>query len=108
MATIAENIGVILEDGIQAWVGTRFGSVDKPLAQIRLDKGEQVEIIGKVTLSRCHPSLLGARWLIGVPLDRDGFVDRTQGRGEPFVIYDEIWGGDDPLGALNRLLAAIS
>jgi len=25
-----------------------------------------------------------------------------------FGIGDEIWGGDDPLGALNRLLAAMS
>ena len=25
------------------------------------------EVIGTVTLSRCHPTLVGARWLIGVP-----------------------------------------
>ena len=25
------------------------------------------EIIGTVTLSRIHPSLIGGRWLIGVP-----------------------------------------
>jgi ethanolamine utilization protein EutN len=48
------------------------------------------EVIGKVTLSECHPSLIGARWLIAVPFAQEGLRDRTQGRGEPFVVYDEI------------------
>lgn len=60
------------------------------------------EIIGKVTLSRCHPSLRGARWVIGVPLDRDGFENPKQGRGEPFVIYDEMGGGEGSLIAVSE------
>ena len=48
------------------------------------------EVIGKVTLSKCPPSLTGARWVIAVPLTRDGINGKTSGRGEPFVVYDEL------------------
>jgi ethanolamine utilization protein EutN len=48
------------------------------------------EVIGKVTLSQCHPALIGARWLVAVPLAQEGLRDRAQGRGEPFIVYDEI------------------
>ena len=48
------------------------------------------DIIGRVTLSQCHPSLRGATWLIGVPLTADGIQGKPTGRGEPFVIYDEM------------------
>jgi len=51
------------------------------------------EVIGKVTLSARHPSLAGARWVIGVPLSAEGLVDRRKGRGEPIVIYDELSAG---------------
>lgn len=52
------------------------------------------EIIGKVTLSKSHPSLRGARWLLGVSLDRAALAgDENAGRGEPFVIYDELGAG---------------
>ena len=47
------------------------------------------EVIGKVTLSRCHPSLTGATWIIGVPLSHRGLCGDEAGRGESFVIYDE-------------------
>ncbi len=50
------------------------------------------EVIGTVTLSRCHPTLVGARWVIGVPFSlkalRDGSPD-----GEDLVIYDELGAG---------------
>lgn len=60
-----------------------------------------IQTIGKVTLSRCHPSLRGARWLIGVPLKTDALRGASGGRGEPFVIYDE-------LGASHEALIAVS
>ena len=60
------------------------------------------EIIGKVTLSRRHPALKGARWVIGVPLDREGLEDTRHGRGEPFVIYDELGGGEGALIAVSE------
>ena len=59
------------------------------------------EIIGKVTLSRTHPSLQGSRWVIGVPLTADGIAKLSTGRGEPLVIYDE-------LGAHSGALVAFS
>jgi microcompartment protein CcmK/EutM len=50
------------------------------------------EAIGTVTLSRCHPTLVGARWVIGVPFSlpalREGLPD-----GEDLVIYDELGAG---------------
>ena len=50
------------------------------------------EVIGTVTLSRCHPSLAGFRWVIGVPFSltalRAGKPD-----GEDLVIYDDLGAG---------------
>ena len=37
------------------------------------------EVIGTVTLSRVHPSLTGARWIIGVPFSLKA-LQRTAGR----------------------------
>ena len=46
-----------------------------------------VEVIGSVTLSRVHPSLIGARWLVGVPFSLEGLkADRPD--GEDLVIYE--------------------
>lgn len=50
------------------------------------------KVIGTVTLSRAHPALLGARWIIGVPFSlkalRAGSPD-----GEDVVILDELSAG---------------
>jgi ethanolamine utilization protein EutN len=48
------------------------------------------EVIGKVTLSQCHPSLIGARWALAVPLTVDGLRGEQSGRGEPFIVFDEL------------------
>lgn len=48
------------------------------------------EVIGKVTLSRKHPSLDGARWLVGIPLQSDELNKTRKKKTEPFVIYDEL------------------
>ncbi len=50
------------------------------------------EIIGTVTLSRCHPALVGARWLIGVPFSLQA-LRRGAPDGEDVVIYDELGAG---------------
>ena len=50
------------------------------------------EIIGTVTLSRGHPTLTGARWLIGAPFSLQALRDDTPD-GEDLVIYDELGGG---------------
>jgi ethanolamine utilization protein EutN len=52
------------------------------------------EVIGTVTLSRCHPSLAGYRWIIGVPFSLQALKHDTQPDGEDFVILDEISAGN--------------
>jgi ethanolamine utilization protein EutN len=51
------------------------------------------EVIGTVTLSRWHPSLGGARWIVGVPFSLQAL--RAQGRadGEDVVIFDNLGAG---------------
>jgi ethanolamine utilization protein EutN len=51
------------------------------------------EVIGSVTLSRVHPSLVGARWLIGVPCSLQAIERRLPGDGEDLVIYDDLGAG---------------
>ena len=48
------------------------------------------EVIGTVTLSQWHPSLGGASWRVAVPLDHVALAGDPGGRGEPFVVYDEL------------------
>ena len=48
------------------------------------------EVIGRVTLSRSHPSLRGAMWRLVTPLNHKGLLGDTAGRGEAFVVYDEL------------------
>lgn len=50
------------------------------------------EVIGTVTLSRMHPSLVGARWLVGVPFSLDG-LKADKADGEDLVIYDNLGAG---------------
>ena len=45
----SDHTGIIVQDNVQAWVGTRLGSVDKPLWQIKLRKDEVVEILGEAS-----------------------------------------------------------
>jgi microcompartment protein CcmK/EutM len=51
------------------------------------------EVIGTVTLSRCHPSLTAARWIVGVPFSVKAF---REGRpdGEDVVIFDNLGAGN--------------
>ena len=45
----SEYVGVITEAGVQAWVGTRLGTVEIPLWQVKLRQNEEVEILGEVS-----------------------------------------------------------
>lgn len=60
------------------------------------------EVIGRLTLSRWHPSLRGATWLVAVPLTLEGLRHKPAGRGEPFVVYDELNAGADCLIAVSE------
>jgi ethanolamine utilization protein EutN len=51
------------------------------------------EVIGTVTLNRVHPSLVGARWIIGVPCSLKALTAEGPGDGEDVVIYDNLGAG---------------
>jgi ethanolamine utilization protein EutN len=51
------------------------------------------EVIGTVTLSRAHPALVGARWLLGVPHSLKALATGSPGDGEDLVIYDNLGAG---------------
>ena len=43
------HVGEVIEDGVQAWVGTALGPVENPLWQIKLKSGERVELLGEIS-----------------------------------------------------------
>jgi microcompartment protein CcmK/EutM len=51
------------------------------------------EVIGTVTLSRCHPTLTGARFVIGVPFSLRALRDGRPPDGEDVVIFDTLGAG---------------
>jgi microcompartment protein CcmK/EutM len=51
------------------------------------------EVIGTVTLSRCHPTITGYRWIIGVPFSLTALKANAAPDGEDFVILDELAAG---------------
>jgi microcompartment protein CcmK/EutM len=51
------------------------------------------EVIGKVTLSRCHPSLVGAAYRMVVPLSLAELTGDEEPQAEPFVVFDEFGSG---------------
>ncbi len=61
-----------------------------------------MECIGKVTLTKCHPSLSGATWKLAVPLMQEALKGATEGRAEPIVILDELGAGDGSLMAVSE------
>jgi len=60
------------------------------------------QVIGTVTLSHCDPTLEGATWKIGVPYKANALKNGKDGRGEPFVIYDEQNSGYGDLIAVSE------
>ncbi|MFL5245657.1 MAG: EutN/CcmL family microcompartment protein [Gemmataceae bacterium] len=51
------------------------------------------EVLGTVTLSRVHPSLVGKRWIVGVPFSLGALKNNGSPDGEDFVIVDELGAG---------------
>jgi microcompartment protein CcmK/EutM len=51
------------------------------------------KVIGTVTLSRWHPSLGGARWIIGVPYSLKALKDGKEPDGEDLVLLDNLGAG---------------
>ncbi len=59
------------------------------------------EVIGTVTLSREHPSLTAARWLIAVPCSLKALND-SRGDGEDLVVYDNLGAGSGTLIGISE------
>jgi microcompartment protein CcmK/EutM len=51
------------------------------------------EVIGTVTLSRAHPSLVGFRWIVGVPFSLKALQEDQGPDGEDLVIFDNLGAG---------------
>lgn len=51
------------------------------------------EVIGTVTLGRCHPMMTGARLRLAIPLSLAELVGDRPPRQEPIVVYDELGAG---------------
>lgn len=51
------------------------------------------EVVGIVTLSRCHPSVTGYRWVIGVPYSLEALRKGKPPDGEDLVIFDSFGAG---------------
>jgi microcompartment protein CcmK/EutM len=49
-------------------------------------------VIGSLTLSRCHPAIAGLRWLIAVPYSQQGLRDDFAD-GEDMVLSDDLGPG---------------
>jgi ethanolamine utilization protein EutN len=51
------------------------------------------EVIGTVTLSRCHPRVSALRWIIGVPFSLRALQEGRGPDGEDVVIVDHLGAG---------------
>ena len=61
-----------------------------------------MECIGRVTLSKWHPSLTGSAWKLAVPMMHAGLKGDESGRTEPIVIYDDMGAGIGSLMAVTE------
>jgi microcompartment protein CcmK/EutM len=60
------------------------------------------EVIGRVTLSRIHPSLRNARFLIALPMPLEALVEGSPARGEEVIAYDRLGAGPGSLIGLSE------
>ena len=60
------------------------------------------EVIGRITLSRVHPGLQGARWVIALPLPREALTGDSARRGEEVIAYDDLGASPGAIIALSE------
>jgi microcompartment protein CcmK/EutM len=60
------------------------------------------EVIGRVTLSRVHPSLKGGRYIITLPMPREALIEGSPNRGEEVITYDDLGAGPGALIGLSE------
>ena len=51
------------------------------------------DVIGTVTLNRCHPSFVGARLRLAVPLSLANLEGNDEPRAEELVVWDDLGAG---------------
>jgi len=60
------------------------------------------EVIGRVTLSRMHPSLRNGRFLVALPMPREALASDSPVRGEEVIVYDNLGAGPGALIAFGE------
>lgn len=60
------------------------------------------EVVGKLTLNRCHPSFQGANLKLVIPLSADDLVRDEPAAAETLVAWDELGAGHGAYIALSE------
>ena len=60
------------------------------------------EVIGRVTMSRLHPSLKGGRYLIALPMPLEALTEGSDRRGEEVIAYDDLGASPGDLIGLSE------
>ena len=60
------------------------------------------EIVGKVTLNRCHPSFRGANLKLAIPLMAQDLIQEQPAAAETLVVWDELSAGPGSYIALSE------
>lgn len=60
------------------------------------------EVIGRVTLSKAHPSLKAARYVIALPMPGEALLEGSTRRGEEVVVYDDLGASPGSLIGLSE------
>ena len=60
------------------------------------------EVIGTVTLSRVHPTMTGARWVIAVPFSLKALKENQPPDGEDLVVFDNLGAGNGQRIAISE------
>lgn len=60
------------------------------------------EIVGNVTLSRCHPSFDGAPLRLAIPKDLGNLCDASKADTETIVVWDDLGSGNGCLIATSE------
>jgi ethanolamine utilization protein EutN len=60
------------------------------------------KVVGSVTLSRQHPSLVGARLRLAIPLALSELNSAAHPAGESVVVWDDLGAGENSLIAVSE------
>ena len=60
------------------------------------------QVIGTLTLSRCHASMTGARYRIVVPQSLANLRRQSNEEAEETIVYDQLGAGDGSLVAFSE------